>query len=98
MSSTPSHSGKLLNELRRDLVKVLENFNSASKHISLVITHPLLLAEALHESMDLLQVVAREHREEMMVNLVLQATAKPVDEGGRGDITGGDVLILLITD
>lgn len=86
------HGRKLLNELLRDLVEMRENLPSAGDHVRLMVSDIVLLAEAFDEHMDLLQVVARQHGEQMMVHLVLESAAKPVHERIRSHVSrGGDL-------
>ena len=91
---TSLHSRKLLDELLGDVLEVREDLHGSHPHVCLVVGDALLLAEGLNQHVHLLQVVAGQHGEEVVVDLVLQSAAEPVHEGRRGHVAGGGHLQL----
>mmetsp|Transcript_30223 Transcript_30223/g.72545 ORF Transcript_30223/g.72545 Transcript_30223/m.72545 type:complete len:225 (+) Transcript_30223:49-723(+) len=86
-------------EFMSDSLQALQNLNGSVIHVSLVVLDVPFLAEGLNEFVSLSQVVARDAREQVVVNLVLKTSAEPVDkELGKsvstGNVTGGGDLQL----
>lgn len=82
------HRRKLRDEVHRDLVQVSQHLPRALEEGRLVVTNPVLLAEGLHEAVHLLQLVARDLWEEMMVDLELKPPTEPIDERRARDVPG----------
>ena len=78
------HGRKFLDHVNDEVVgyllQVLQNLDGAVEEVGLVVLDAPLLAEGLDEFVALGEVVAGHHREEVMVDLVLEAAAEPVDE------------------
>eukprot|EP00128_Syssomonas_multiformis_P013765 Colp12_sorted_trinity150504_noHs@18555 len=95
MIDTPRlHSGELLDELGGHLGEVGEDLHVSGEQVGLVVGHALLLAEGLHQGVHLGEVVSGEHGEQVVVHLVVQATAEPINESVAGDVAGGGDLQL----
>lgn len=74
------HSRELRDKFRRHTAEVRKHLLGALPHAGLVVVHPVMLAEGLHQGVDLSEVVAGDLGEEVVVHLVLESPAEPVDE------------------
>ena len=90
-----SHGRKFLNELLHKIVadasKVPQHLHRPINQVGLMVLHPPLLAEGLHELVALGEVVTGHHGEEVVVNLVLETAAEPVDEKLGEPVSSSDV-------
>ena len=82
----------MFDELLGHLGEMFQHLSGAFPHIRLVVRNIVLLAERLDELMHFPEVVSRDHGEEVMIYLVLQTTAEPVNENvGRYISSSGDL-------
>jgi len=86
-------------EFVSDSFQALQNLNGSFVHVRLMVPNIPFLAERLDELVSLAQVVARNAREQVVVDLVLESTAEPVNKELRksmstGNVTGGGDLQL----
>ena len=89
------HGRKFLDHVNDEVVgyllQVLQNLDGAVEEVGLVVLDAPLLAEGLHELVALGEVVTGHHGEEVVVNLVLETSAEPVDEKLGEPVSSGDV-------
>ena len=86
-------------EVVGDLLQMLQNLDGALDEVGLVVLDAPLLAEGFDELVALGKVVAGHHGEEVVIDLVLESAAEPVDEElgeavASGDVAGGGHLEL----
>ena len=69
-----------------------KNLNGAYPHIRLMVRNALVLAELRHQLVHLAQIMPRQHGEKVVVHLILQSAAKPVNKEVRRDVAcSGDL-------
>jgi hypothetical protein len=76
----PIHD-KVTDKIIRDRAQVTQNFNGTIHQVRFVVLDSPFLAKGLDELVRPGQVVSGHGGEEMVVDLVLQTTAEPVDKG-----------------
>lgn len=69
-----------MHEFRSDVLKMSENLAGAFNDTSLVVLDTMSSAELLRELANLVQVMARGCREEVVLNLVIQPSAEPMNK------------------
>ena len=81
------------------LLQMLQNLDGTNHEIGLVVLDAPLLAEALDELVTLGKVVTGHHGEQVVIDLILEAAAEPIDEElgeamAADDVAGGGNLEL----
>ena len=74
------HCWKFLDEFGRYHVEVLYYVQRTLPETGFIVLDAMLLAEAHNQFVSFRETVARHHREQVMVYLVLEAAAQPVYE------------------
>lgn len=82
---------KIKNEVIRNLGQVLQHFNGSVNEIGLVVLDTPFLAETFDKVVSLFQVVTRQGGEQVMIDLVLETTAEPIDKGLRESMSSRNV-------
>jgi len=78
-------------EINSNLVEAVQDLVGTIDKIGLVVSNIPFLAEGLDQFVSLLQVVSGNHREQVVVDLVLKSTAEPIDKGLRDSVSTGNV-------
>ena len=74
------HGREVLDDLVRDVLQVLQDLQGPLPHGGLVVRDPIILAELAHAAVALGQMMSRHGGEEMVLDLVVEAAAEPVDK------------------
>lgn len=91
------HGWEVGDKLSRNLPQVGKHFLRALEHAGLVVVDTVLLAEGLHESVHLAEVVAGDLGEEVVIHLVLEPAAEPVDERRARHVPRSSDLVVFCT-
>lgn len=69
------------NEIVRYLLQMVKDLEGTINEIGLVVGNAPLLAKGMDKLVSFAEVVSGDHGEEVVLDLVLEAAAEPVDEG-----------------
>ena len=86
------HGREVSYELCGNFIKMSQHLHGTSDHARLMIVEAMVLAEGSYKSVHSLQVVTWQSRKQMVINLVLQTTAKPINEPIGSNIARGRYL------